>query len=226
MPWITLDNLGSENPSIYHETLAELEHDSDRAPGIVGAALLEESLSALLKSRACRNDRRIVVGSTLDRDNGRRQLARCRVHIADRGFQIVKHCRRLRLRLDRFWCSKRTSCEPDKICQTRRVCVFPRNSERRKAPTKVRKRESRRAGWRDRCNLSRAASRRIRLAPRALSVKADRRRSVFVSAVSFGPSLGRNFDLVCARPRPFGHRGAAIRQCWPPIPLAWLLMLR
>ncbi|MGD0332987.1 MAG: hypothetical protein ABSA90_06985 [Xanthobacteraceae bacterium] len=51
MPWITLENIDPKGATNYRETLAETEHDSDRAAGIVGAVLVDESLSALLKSR-------------------------------------------------------------------------------------------------------------------------------------------------------------------------------
>jgi hypothetical protein len=48
MPWISL-NTG--DAADIRRTLAEIEHDSDRAAAIVGAVLVEESLTALLKSR-------------------------------------------------------------------------------------------------------------------------------------------------------------------------------
>jgi hypothetical protein len=46
MPWIT-----SEDSADIRKTLAELGRDSDRAVGIVGAVLVDESLTTLLKSR-------------------------------------------------------------------------------------------------------------------------------------------------------------------------------
>jgi hypothetical protein len=51
MPWIALENASPEDAVSIRELLAELEHDSDRAAGIVGAVLVDESLSALIKTR-------------------------------------------------------------------------------------------------------------------------------------------------------------------------------
>jgi hypothetical protein len=51
MPWIALENASPEDAGSIRELLAELEHDSDRAAGIVGAVLVDESLSALIKTR-------------------------------------------------------------------------------------------------------------------------------------------------------------------------------
>jgi hypothetical protein len=51
MPWITLENADPKDAVGIRDLLAELEHDSDRAAGIVGAVLVDESLSALLKTR-------------------------------------------------------------------------------------------------------------------------------------------------------------------------------
>jgi hypothetical protein len=48
MPWISLN---TTDAAALQTTLRELESDSDRAAGIVGAALVDESLTALLKSR-------------------------------------------------------------------------------------------------------------------------------------------------------------------------------
>jgi hypothetical protein len=48
MPWISLN---TPDAAALQTTLRELESDSDRAAGIVGAALVDESLTALLKSR-------------------------------------------------------------------------------------------------------------------------------------------------------------------------------
>jgi hypothetical protein len=47
MPWIG----STKDQEDIRKTLAELEHDSDRAAGIVGAVLVDESLTALLQSR-------------------------------------------------------------------------------------------------------------------------------------------------------------------------------
>ena len=46
--WI---NASATDSEAVNQTLSELGHDSDRAAGIVGAVLVEESLTALLKSR-------------------------------------------------------------------------------------------------------------------------------------------------------------------------------
>ena len=48
MPWISLNDKGEQD---IPRTIAELQHNSDRAAGIVGAVLVDESLTALLKSR-------------------------------------------------------------------------------------------------------------------------------------------------------------------------------
>jgi hypothetical protein len=48
MPLIQVS--GSDEESVC-SIIAELEHDSDRAAGIVGAVLVEESLTTLIRSR-------------------------------------------------------------------------------------------------------------------------------------------------------------------------------
>jgi DNA-binding MltR family transcriptional regulator len=48
MPWISQSTTDVND---IRQTLRELEHTSDRAAGIVGAVLVDESLTALLKSR-------------------------------------------------------------------------------------------------------------------------------------------------------------------------------
>ena len=53
MTWISLNTTDSES---LRKTLVELEHDSDRSAGIVGAVLVEESLTTLLQSRLSRDD--------------------------------------------------------------------------------------------------------------------------------------------------------------------------
>jgi hypothetical protein len=53
MPWISLTTTDTE---ALRRSLVELERDSDRAAGIVGAVLVEESLTALLQSRLWRDE--------------------------------------------------------------------------------------------------------------------------------------------------------------------------
>lgn len=52
MPWISLNTTDAETIG---KTLKELEHDFDRAAGIVGAVLVDEALTTLLKSQLCRD---------------------------------------------------------------------------------------------------------------------------------------------------------------------------
>jgi len=52
MPWVSLEG---KDADVMNSAMRELEHDSDRAAGLVGAVFVEESLTALVQSRMYRD---------------------------------------------------------------------------------------------------------------------------------------------------------------------------